>query len=227
MFHRIIRALFPTPQTTQPTSYSEQDLVLPQRGMTKMEKELGGLTKASIEIIGPTTADIEGMSKLPQGSLVAIWTEAHFDKESSVEVIFVGRDAHSNAPYALLRAKNKDMYALEQVRRSLQARLDVLRLEELSVSKNESSCIARFPREMGLVGMFSDKQLYARALRLLTDPSGFGAEEIRPTRLVLHPGDISWVARVNRLGDAPYTVALDSSKPRVLITLEKGDATLF
>lgn len=220
MFQRIIRALFPTPQPTQPKSDSEQELVLPHRGMTKMEQELGDLTKASIEIIRPTLADIQGISQLPQGSLTSIWTEAHLDKESSVEVIFVGRDAHSNGPYALLRAKNKDMYAFDQVRRSLEARLDVLRLEDILVSKDESSGIVRFPREMGLVGMFSDKQLFTRALRLVTEPSDFGAEAVELTRLILRPGDISWVARVNRLGDAPYTASLDSSEPRILITRE-------
>lgn len=211
MLHKLFSSVF------RSASHPPAEIALPKREPTTMENELRDLNQVRVEITHPSHTDLEGLSKLPQGSLTALWLEARFNGNSRVELFLVGRDAHSNGPYALVRAKNKDIYALDTVRRSLKANLDVHVLEDISVSKDESSCVVRFPREMGMLGLTSDREHYGRALRLLTDPSICGAEAITPTRLTLNPGHISWVARVNRLGDAPYVLSLDSPTPRVII----------
>jgi hypothetical protein len=214
MLQRLVNSLFRNP------SHAEGEVALPKREPTTMETQLRDISRVSVEISHPSKADIQELSKLPQGTLTALWLEARFDKHSSVELYLVGRDAHANGPYALMRAKNKDMFALDTLRRSLKANLDVHALEDISVSRDESSCVVRFPRERGMLGLSSDRELYGRALRLVTDPSPYGADEIVPTRLILKPGHISWVARVNGLGEEPYTVSHEFPTPRVLITRE-------
>lgn len=214
MLQRLLSSVFRT--TSQPPA----EIALPKRPPTPMETELRDLSRLSVEIANPSHADLEGLSKLPQGTLTALWLEARFDKNSRADLILVGRDAHANGPYALVRAKNKDIYALDTLRRTLKANLDVHAVEDMLVSRDESSCVVRFPREMGMLGLDSDKGVYGRALRLLTDPSTCEAKEVVPTRLILKPGHISWVARINGLGNAPYTVSDDSPAPRVLISRE-------
>ena len=75
----------------------------------------------------------------------------------------------------------------------------------------------RFEREKGSAKLSSDKRLYQRVMRLITDPATFGFETAEPTRLILRNLPISFFAPLNRLGDVPYTSASTGARTRITI----------
>jgi hypothetical protein len=184
-----------------------------------MEVELHKVTRADVAIINPTLNDIIALSRLPQGSLTAIWLEARTSKDRSVCAHFVGHEGHYKAPYVLLRAKSGDVYYLDLLQRAINDRFEVSTTDEVHYGHDDSSVIVHFKREKGSEKLSSDKRLYQRAMRLLTDPATFGFDAAEPTRLVLKDLPVSFFAPLNRLGDAPHRIEFTS--PRPWITIER------
>lgn len=185
-----------------------------------MEVELHRNSRADVTILNPTLNDIIALSRLPQGSLTAIWLKAHYTREHSVGAYFIGHEAHGNAPYVLLRAANRDVYHLSLLQRAITDRFEVSTTEEFTYGDDDSSVVVRFEREKGSAKISSDKRLYQRVMRLITDPATFGFETAEPTRLILRNLPISFFAPLNRLGDVPYTI--DSTGYPAHITIDRN-----
>lgn len=189
-----------------------------------MEVDLHKVTRADVAIINPTLNDIIALSRLPQGSLTAIWLEARTSQGRAVRAHFIGHEAHDKAPYVLLRAKSRDVYYLDLLQRAITDRFEVSTTDDIHHGEDDSSVVVHFEREKGSEKLSSDKRLYQRAMRLITDPATFGFDTAEPTRLSLQDLPISFFAPFNRLGDEPYTI--DSTGSRTRITIErKGENT--
>lgn len=207
------------------TCFDARDhLSLPLRSATKMEVELHTINRADVTILTPTLNDIIAVSRLPQGSLTAIWLDVRYAQDRTVSAFFIGHDAHNKAPYVLLRAANRDVYHLSSLQRAISDRFEVSTTEDINHGDDESSVVVRFERETETSQLYYDKRLYQRVMRFITDPAAFGFEAAQPTRLILRDLPISFFAPLNRLGDAPYSI--DSTEPRGRIIIDRNTPSL-
>lgn len=234
MFSKLVKALFSKQESPAAAVRSNDSVrhesapktegvfsgvILPRRMPTELECQVSGDLQADIQVINPSREDVRGAAVLPQGSLVAIWTDFRGKDGKSVEAYFIGRDAHCHGPYVLLRAKHDSLYLFEQVKSYMQGLPGVTDRPANSTSMDDVSAVIHFPREENFWGGWSDKKQFQRVLEAMVLPPG-DIDTVKITRLSLRSVKVGQVAGTDRLGDQPYNLSLLGSQ--INITVSRG-----
>jgi hypothetical protein len=234
MFSNLVKALFGKqesraaagqsddsahPESALKTDGAFSGVIVPRRIPTELECKVSPDLRADIQVINPSRDDVRGASVLPQGTLVAIWTEFRAKDGKSVEAYFIGRDSHYHAPYVLLRAKHSSLYLFEQVKSYVEGFPGVTGRPSNTIGSDNVSVVIHFPREQGFLGGWSDKKQFQRVMEAIALPPD-GADTVEITRLSLRSVKVGQIAGTDRLGDRPYEMRLLGSG--VNITVSRG-----